>query len=302
MCADCFSNTDLVHPGHAFRLMVAPSDDGADGDDSRAVFGGGGGLADSPFQAIMSEGGSLSSDLERLNLRTGGAAFNSSASVRAQIQRELLSRLFDELQMLRVQLEANAALTLLEGQNSRDAAPDEVIGALKLEKMSPVQLEATPTCAICLEAMTAPPPTASPNVGARRLFEPNANADGPSPGPDAAATCARPSTTETLALAGASAGLPAPLSATQLPCGHYFHRVCVAAWLGRKDACPTCRQRVGPEREDEDDDLSDRLGSSGLGGSTFLITGSRGVATEVFGPLTPALFGDFDASEYPPAV
>lgn len=32
-----------------------------------------------------------------------------------------------------------------------------------------------------------------------------------------------------------------------LPCGHWFHHPCVAAWLGEHDTCPHCRKSISTE-------------------------------------------------------
>lgn len=36
----------------------------------------------------------------------------------------------------------------------------------------------------------------------------------------------------------------APLEATQLPCGHWYHFVCVETWCSKHDACPNGRSSI----------------------------------------------------------
>ncbi|CZS99487.1 uncharacterized protein RAG0_07845 [Rhynchosporium agropyri] len=38
----------------------------------------------------------------------------------------------------------------------------------------------------------------------------------------------------------------AALEVTKLPCGHYFHFVCIKPWLETVDSCPQCRSSVDP--------------------------------------------------------
>jgi hypothetical protein len=38
----------------------------------------------------------------------------------------------------------------------------------------------------------------------------------------------------------------AALEVTKLPCGHYFHFICIKPWLEKVDSCPQCRSNIDP--------------------------------------------------------
>ena len=41
--------------------------------------------------------------------------------------------------------------------------------------------------------------------------------------------------------------VPVGTEVTILPCGHWFHRQCVTAWLSEHDTCPICRKSITPK-------------------------------------------------------
>ncbi|KAF2193201.1 hypothetical protein K469DRAFT_552121 [Zopfia rhizophila CBS 207.26] len=53
---------------------------------------------------------------------------------------------------------------------------------------------------------------------------------------------------------------------SELPCHHWFHHPCVAAWLSEHDTCPHCRQGISKSNENENSANATSGSSSGAAG------------------------------------
>lgn len=54
----------------------------------------------------------------------------------------------------------------------------------------------------------------------------------------------------------------------ELPCSHWFHEPCAAAWLGEHDSCPICRQNINSHPRPANGGLSGNGSGNGSGNAT----------------------------------